>query len=52
METPVFIRAVNHYFPEISVFALVCAFDITLCLICAISQAAAVKQMILLVHFL
>lgn len=31
------IRTVNHYFSEICVFALVCAFDITLCLVCAIS---------------
>lgn len=38
MKTPVLIRTVNHYFSEFFfVFALVCAFDIILCLVCAIS---------------
>lgn len=37
MKTLVLIKTANHYFSGICVFALVCAFDITLCLFCAIS---------------
>lgn len=37
MKTPVLITTINHYFSWIFAFALICAFDITSCLVCAIS---------------